>query len=73
MARWVLFWKLASWPAAKSGAAFGDRLADGLDPARLRFGEVAQDISVDQRLVAGVANADPHPLIAGADMGGDRA
>ena len=47
--------------------------ADGLDPPCLRFGEVVQDIIIDERLVAGMADADPHPLVAGADMGGDRA
>ena len=28
---------------------------------------------VDERLVAGMADADPDPLIVGAEMGGDRA
>ena len=28
---------------------------------------------VDERLVAGMADAEPHPLVAGAEMGGDRA
>jgi hypothetical protein len=57
----------------QQGRGFGDRAADGLDPTRLRFGEVIQDIIMDERLVAGMADADPHPLVAGADMGGDRA
>src|ERR1700677_3079490 len=44
--------------------SLGDRAADGLDPARLRFGEVVQDIIMDERLVAGTAETDPHPFIA---------
>src|SRR5271170_3785570 len=57
----------------QQGRGVGDRAADGFDPARLRLGEVAQHVIVDQRLVAGMADADPHPLIVVADMGGDRA
>ena len=52
--------------------SLGDRAADGIDPARLGFREVIQDIVMDERLVAGMTDADPHPLVAGADMGGDR-
>src|SRR5271170_3576386 len=57
----------------QQGRGVGDRAADGFDPTRLRLGEVAQHVIVDQRLVAGMADADPHPLIVVADMGGDRA
>src|SRR5277367_1616617 len=53
--------------------SLGDRPADRLDPAYLRFGEIAQYIMVDERLVAGMADADPHPLVVGAEVGGDRA
>ena len=68
-----MFWKLASWPATSKRRGAGDRVADGFDPARFRLGEVAQHVIVNQRLVAGMADADAHPLIVVADMGGDRA
>src|SRR5271154_2101734 len=57
----------------QQGRGTGDCAAYGLDPGRLRLGEVAQHVIIDQRLVAGMANADAHPLIVVADMGGDRA
>src|ERR1700734_681129 len=57
----------------QQGRGVGDRAADGFDPARLRLGEVAQHVIVDQRLIAGMADPDAHPFIVVADMGGDRA
>src|SRR5208282_2152463 len=42
----------------QQGRGVGDGAADGFDPARLRLGEVAQHVIVDQRLIAGMADAD---------------
>ena len=50
----------------------GHRAADRLDPGHLRLGEVAQHEIVHERLVAGMADAEPHPPVFVADMGGDR-
>src|SRR5271166_947537 len=51
----------------------GDRRADRLDPVHLRLGEIAQHEIMDERLVAGMADAEPYAAVVVADMGGDRA
>src|SRR5271165_28793 len=57
----------------KQGRGVRDRFANGFDPPGLRLGEVTQHVIMNERLVAGVADADPHALVVVADMGADRA
>ena len=49
------------------------RVADRLDPGHFGLGEVAEHEVKDERLVAGVADAEAHALVVVADMRGDRA
>ncbi len=73
MARWTLFWKLASSPAARSAAFVGDGAAQVVDPGLVGLREVAEHVVLDELLVAGMADADPHAPVIVAAMGGDRA
>jgi hypothetical protein len=53
----------------QKGSGVRDCSADGFGPAYFRVGKVAQNEVVDERLVAGLANADPHAARVVADMG----
>src|SRR5580704_17509841 len=47
-----------------------NRVAQSLDPRDLRLGEIAKHIIMHQRLVAGMADADPHAPVLVAEMFG---
>src|SRR3954452_21199527 len=51
----------------------GHRVAERRHPVVVGFGEVRQHVAVHQFLDAGMTDAEPHPAILVADMGGDRA
>jgi len=49
----------------EQSGVFGDRLAERSHPGLLALGEIAEHISMDQRLIAGVADAALPPILAG--------
>ena len=57
----------------QQSAAPRDGVAERLDPAHLRLGEIAEHVGMDQLLGAGMADAEANALVIVADMGGDRA
>ena len=73
MARWTLFWKLASWPFTSRPALSAMMSHQRLDPGPLVLGEVLEHVMLHHLLDAGMADADAHAAIIVADMRGDRA
>src|SRR5437899_1166565 len=49
------------------------RAKQRLYPGPVALGKIAQHVAVHQFLDPGMADAEPHPAIVVADMGGDRA